>query len=173
MATKSVRAVCPGSFDPITRGHLDIITRVSAVFDQVWVAVGHNTTKNYMFSLDERLELARDAVADLENVTVAPIDGLLVDFARVRDVGVIVKGVRFGSDFDYELQMSQLNSALAGVETMLLPAGRQYGTISSSMLREVASNGADISQFVTPAVNDAVLRKISNRSNLGSGEHKV
>lgn len=156
-----VRAVCPGSFDPITRGHLDIISRASDVFSEVIVAVGRNTTKNYMFDFDERIGLARDAVADLDNVTVEPINGLLVDFCKDHGAQVIVKGVRFGSDFDYELQMSQLNRQLSGIETVLLPAGQQYGTISSSMLREVSHNGADISAWVTPEVNAAVLAKIT------------
>lgn len=155
-----VRAVCPGSFDPITRGHLDIIGRATGVFSEVIVAIGRNSTKNYMFDFDERVELVRDAVADLPNVRVAPIEGLLVDFCRQHRARVIVKGVRFGSDFDYELQMSQLNRSLSGIETVLLPAGREFGTISSSMLREVAHNGADISAFVTPAVNQAVLAKL-------------
>lgn len=107
-----VRAVCPGSFDPITRGHLDIIHRAASVFSEVIVAVGLNTTKNYMFDFDERLALTADAVADMDNVRVAPIEGLLVDFCKKQGAKVIVKGVRFGSDFDYELQMSQLNRQL-------------------------------------------------------------
>lgn len=155
-----VRAVCPGSFDPISRGHLDIIGRAAAVFTEVIVGVGRNSTKNYMFDFDERIALTRDAVAPLGNVTVAPIEGLLVDFCRAHNAQVIVKGVRFGSDFDYELQMAQLNRQLSGIETVLLPAGREYGTISSSMLREVAHNGADISPFVTDAVNRAVVAKL-------------
>ncbi len=156
-----VRAVCPGSFDPITRGHLDIISRACEVFSEVIVAVGRNSTKNYMFDFDERIELCADAVSSLPNARVAAIEGLLVDFCKANDARVIVKGVRFGSDFDYELQMSQLNRQLSGIETVLLPAGREYGTISSSMLREVAHAGADISQFVTPAVNAAVRAKLS------------
>ena len=158
-----VRAVCPGSFDPITRGHLDIISRAASVFSEVIVAVGKNTTKNYMFSLDERVDLVTDAVSELRNVRVAPIEALLVDFCTAHDAKVIVKGVRFGSDFDYELQMAQLNRSLSGIETVLLPAGREFGTVSSSMLREVSSNGADISSFVTPAVNQAVLAKLAER----------
>lgn len=153
---KSVIAVVPGSFDPITLGHLDIITRAAAVFNKVIVAVGRNSSKNYMFTPDRRLELVADAVADMPNVRAASIDGLLIDFCRANDASVIVKGVRFGSDFDYELQMAQMNRALSGIETALLPAGRQYGTVSSTILREVAHNGGDISQFVTPAVNKAV-----------------
>lgn len=157
---KQLRAVCPGSFDPITRGHLDIIHRASAVFPQVIVAVGRNSTKNYLFDADERLALVQESVADMSHVTVAPITGLLTDFCVEHEASVIVKGVRFGSDFDYELQMSQLNHALSGIETVLLPAGRDYGTISSSMLREVAANHGDISAFVTPAVNGAVRAKL-------------
>lgn len=155
-----VRVVVPGSFDPITRGHLDIITRARAVFGGVVVAVGRNTTKNYLFDPDERLGLVRDAVAELAGVSVEPIDGLLVDFCRDRGISVVVKGVRFGSDFDYELQMSQLNRMLSGLETVLLPAGHEYGTISSSMLREVAANHGDIGPFVTPAVDAAVRARI-------------
>ncbi|MBE6477776.1 MAG: pantetheine-phosphate adenylyltransferase [Propionibacteriaceae bacterium] len=154
-----VRAVVPGSFDPITLGHLDIITRAHDVFSEVIVAVGRNTTKNYLFDLDERLALVRDAVSGLDGVSVEPIDALLVDFCREHGAAIIVKGVRFGSDFDYELQMSQLNRMLSGVETVLLPAGHDYGTISSTLLREVAANNGDISRFVTPAVHEAVKRK--------------
>lgn len=160
MSVEPVRAVCPGSFDPITNGHLDIITRAAAVFSEIVVAVGRNSTKNYMFDFDERMDLAVDAVAHLPNVRVAAIEGLLVDFCVQQGARVIVKGVRFGSDFDYELQMSQLNRQLSGIETVLLPAGQEFGTISSSMLREVAHAGADISRFVTPAVNKAVLAKV-------------
>lgn len=158
--TDLVRAVCPGSFDPITRGHLDIIERSAAVFNEVIVAVGRNSTKNYLFGFEERLALVRDAVAGMAGVSVEPIDGLLTQFCEQHGARVIVKGVRFGSDFDYELQMSQLNRALSGIETVLIPAGQKYGTISSSMIREVAHNGGDIAQFVTPAVNQAVLAKI-------------
>lgn len=158
-----VRAVCPGSFDPITMGHLNIIERAADVFDEVIVAVGLNTTKNYLFDLDERLALVNDAVRGIPGVWAVPLDGLLTDFCAAQGARAIVKGVRFGSDFDYELQMAQLNRALSGVETILLPAGREFGTISSSMLREVAHNGGDISQFVTPAVNQAVLIKIAGK----------
>ena len=156
-----VTAVCPGSFDPITLGHLNIITRAASVFDEVIVAVGRNSTKNYLFEFDQRLQLVEDAVEGMANVRAESIQGLLTDFCTQQHASVIVKGVRFGSDFDYELQMSQLNRQLSGIETVLLPAGREYGTISSSMLREVAHAGADISQFVTPAVNAAVRAKLS------------
>lgn len=158
--TDIVRAVCPGSFDPITRGHLDIIARAAAVFSEVFVAVGRNTTKNYMYNTTSACGCAPTRSPTCPNVKVAPIEGLLVNFYRERNARVIVKGVRFSSDFDYELQMSQLNRQLSGVETVLLPAGREFGTISSSLLREVAFNGADISLFVTDTVNRAVLAKV-------------
>ena len=158
---KSVIAVVPGSFDPITLGHLDIINRAAAVFNEVIVAVGRNTTKNYMFEPNKRFGLVCDAVSGIKNVRAASIGGLLIDFCRENGASVIVKGVRFGADFDYELQMAQMNRALGGIETVLLPAGREFGTVSSSILREVAHNGGDISQFVTPAVNQAVLERLS------------
>jgi len=162
-AEAPVIACCPGSFDPVTLGHLDVIERASAIFDGVVVAVGRNTTKNYMFDLDERLGLVRGAVAGLANVAVAPIDALLVDFCAQHGARVIVKGLRFASDFDYELPMAQLNSALSGIETVLLPGSRAYGAISSTMLREVAGNGGDIAQFVTPAVAAAIRTKMEQR----------
>lgn len=158
-----VIACCPGSFDPVTLGHVDVIERAAAIFDKVIVGVGRNTTKNYIFSLDERLDLVRGAVAHLPTVTVAPIDALLVDFCAVHGARVIVKGLRFSSDFDYELPMAQLNTALSGIETVLLPGSRLYGAISSTMLREVASNGGDIAQFVTPAVAEAIRTKMEER----------
>lgn len=163
MANRQVRAVCPGSFDPITHGHLEIIRRASSLFCEVIVAVGLNTAKNYLFNAAERVGLAQDAVSELPNVRVDIIDGLLVDFCRAHQANVIVKGLRFGSDFDYELQMYQVNRTLADIETILLPAGREYGTISSSLLREVAANGADISPFVSPAVKAAVTAKLAER----------
>jgi pantetheine-phosphate adenylyltransferase len=163
-ARQPVLAVVPGSFDPITRGHLDLIRRTATIFDEVVVAVGDNTSKNYLFDRDERLALTRLAVGDLPGVRVERITGLLTDFCHAHGARVIVKGVRFGSDFDYELQMSQLNMALSGIETLLLPGGREYGTVSSTMLREIAHNGGDISQFVTPEVNQAVLDRVASQS---------
>jgi len=160
-AHQPVRAVVPGSFDPITRGHLDLIRRTASIFDEVIVGVGRNTTKNYLFDPDERLALARSALAGVSGVRVEPIPALLIDFCVAQGARVIVKGVRFGSDFDYELQMSQLNNALSGIETLLLPGGREYGTVSSTMLREIAQGGGDISPFVTPEVNAAVLARMA------------
>jgi len=155
-----VVAVCPGSFDPVTLGHLDVVERAVALFGRVIVGVGHNSTKNYLFSFDERLQLTRQAMAHLPSVAVLPMDGLLVDFAQRHGATVIVKGLRFSSDFDYELQIAHVNATLSGIETVLLPGSRAHGTISSTMLREVARNGGDISSFVSAPVAVAVAAKV-------------
>lgn len=157
---RGITAVCPGSFDPVTLGHLDVVERAVALFTKVIVGVGRNSTKNYLFTFEERLQLTIEAMAHLPQVTVLPIDGLLTKFCQEQGASAIVKGLRFATDFDYELQMAQLNVALSGVETVLLPGSRLYGTISSTMLREVAWNGGDIAQFVTPAVDAAVRAKL-------------
>lgn len=155
-----MKALCPGSFDPVTHGHLDVIRRARALFDEVLVGVGKNSTKNNLFSIDERVALVQDAVAGTPDVTVAPLEGLLVDFARAQGCGVVVKGLRFASDFDYELQMAHINKAVSGIETVFLPASSQFGTLSSTMLREVAKLGGDVSEFVTPEVSAAIRAKL-------------
>lgn len=154
-----MRAVLSGSFDPITRGHVDIVERASRLVDEVVVGVAVNSAKNGIFSMPERVELVTDALAHLPTVRVAPVEGLLVDFCAEHDADVIIRGLRFGGDFDYELQMAHLNKAMSGIETILLPAGRQFGTISSSMIRSAASNGGDVSQFVTPRVARALAAR--------------
>ncbi|HSN43918.1 MAG TPA: pantetheine-phosphate adenylyltransferase [Propionibacteriaceae bacterium] len=155
-----MKAICPGSFDPITHGHLDVIQRARGLFDEVLVGVGRNSTKNNLFSIEERVALVRNAVADMPGVTVAALEGLLVDFARTHGCGVVVKGLRFASDFDYELQMAHINKAVSGIESVFLPASSEFGTLSSSMMREVAKLGGDVSEFVTPEVNAAILAKL-------------
>ena len=149
-------AICPGSFDPITFGHLDVIRRAAGLFGDVIVAVGRNSAKNYLFDLDERVELVAAATAELPGVRVLPLSGLLVDFARAHDAPVIVKGLRFASDFDFELQMAHLNAAVGGVETVMLPASSQWSTLSSTMIREIASFGGDVSAFVPAVVADRI-----------------
>jgi len=165
-AQSGVIAVCPGSFDPVTLGHLDVVERAIALFPRVIVGVGRNSTKNYLFDFEERLELTRRAMVQFDGVLVAPFAGLLTDFCAQYGATVVVKGLRFSTDFDYELQMAQLNNALSGVETVLLPGSRQYGAITATMLREVALNGGDISQFVTEEVNDAVRAKFGKLASL-------
>lgn len=160
-------AVCPGSFDPITRGHLDVITRASTLFDEVLVAVGQNSTKQYLFSPAERLELVRASVAHLPNVSVEELSGLLVDFVKARGGRVLIKGVRFAADFEFELQMANLNSAVGGVETLILPAASQWSTLSSTMVREIAVHGGDVSAFVPEAVARRIRLKAAGEEQSG------
>ena len=152
-------AICPGSFDPVTYGHLDVIGRAAALFDDVIVAVGRNSAKNYLFTQQERLELVRETTAEWPNVTVEALEGLLVDFARARGAGVLVKGIRFASDFDFELQMAHINAVVGSVETVMLPASSQWSTLSSTMIREVASYGGDVAAFVPEVVAERIRRK--------------
>lgn len=156
-----MRAICPGSFDPVTHGHLDIVKRAAHFFDEVLVAVGRNSAKNYLFTPDERVEMLVDATRDLPNVRVQLLDGLLVDYCREHDVDCIVKGLRFAGDFEFELQMAQMNHALSGIETVMLPTSAQWATLSSTMIREVAKLGGDVSQFVTPVVNERIRAKVA------------
>lgn len=154
-------AICPGSFDPVTHGHLDVIGRAAALFDEVVVAVGRNSAKNYLFTLEERLDLVGQTVEQWPNVSVAALDGLLADFARARGARVLVKGLRFASDFDFELQMAHINAVVGSVETIMLPASSQWATLSSTMIREVASYGGDVSAFVP----EVVARRIRQKSH--------
>ena len=156
-------AICPGSFDPITHGHLDVIARAASLFDQVVVAVGQNSAKNYLFTPAERLELVRRTTAHLPNVTVEALSGLLADFASDRGAGVLVKGLRFASDFDFELQMAHINQAIGSVETVMLPASSRWSTLSSTMIREVAAYGGDVSQFVPDVVATAIRASVAGK----------
>lgn len=157
-----MRAICPGSFDPVTHGHLDIVTRSARLFDEVIVAVGRNSSKNYLFTPDERVAMMREATHGIAGLRVLLLDGLLVDFCRDNDIDVIVKGLRFASDFDFELQMAQMNHALSGIETIMLPTSAQWSHLSSTMIREVAKLGGDVSQFVTAKVAKAISAKVGN-----------
>lgn len=156
-----MKVVCPGSFDPITLGHLDVVSRAADLFGEVVVAIGRNSTKSHLFSLEERLDLARRALAEVPGATVAPIDGLLVDFCRTIGASAIVKGLRFASDFDYELQMAHMNEHVGGVETVFLPASPEFGTVSSSMMRQMAKFGGDVSKFLPPMVNEAMVARMA------------
>lgn len=156
-----MRAVCPGSFDPVTHGHLDIIGRAARMFDEVVVAVGRNSAKNYLFTPDERVVMATAAVAQWPTVRVVPLSGLLVDFCRAQDADVIVKGLRFASDFEFELQMAQMNFALSGIETVMLPTAARWAHLSSTMIREVARLGGDVGQFVTDDVGARIRAKVA------------
>ena len=154
------RAVCPGSFDPITYGHLDIIKRASAHFDQVVVAVLENRTKSSLFTVAERIEMIRETVADLPNVVVDSWSGLLVDYCKTNSITTIVKGLRAVTDFDYELQMAQLNLQASGVETMLMATAPAYSFLSSSVVKELAHYGGDVSSMIPPNVNAAIKLRV-------------
>ena len=153
------RAVCPGSFDPVTNGHLDIVGRAAAIYDEVVVAVLVNENKRGLFEIPERIDLLHEVVAQWPNVRVDSFKGLLVDFCRDRDIPVIVKGLRAVSDFDYELQMAQMNHRLAGVETLFMTTNPLYSFLSSSLVKEVAKYGGDVSGLVP----DAVVRRLAER----------
>ena len=155
------RAVCPGSFDPVTNGHLDIVRRASRLFDEVIVAVGTNVSKNRLFGADERIAMMRRACADLSNVSVEGFAGLVTTFCAERDVDAIVKGLRAASDFDYELQMAQMNSSLTGVETVFIPTSPERGFVSSSLVKEVAGFGGDVSAFVPDFVHDQLKERLA------------
>jgi pantetheine-phosphate adenylyltransferase len=151
------RAVCPGSFDPVTNGHVDVISRAAALYDELVVAVLVNPGKAGLFSVDERMALLREAVADVPNVTVDSFQGLLVDYCRSNDIPVIVKGLRAVSDFEYELQMAQMNRELAGVETLFVPTAPQVGHLSSSLVKQIAIFGGDVSGLVPKAVQERLV----------------
>ena len=157
------RAVCPGSFDPLTFGHLDIVRRASRLFDEVIVAVGTNVSKHRLFDADERISMVGQACAELPNVSVEGFAGLVTTFCAERDATAIVKGLRAASDFDYELQMAQMNSSLTGVETVFIPTSPERGFVSSSLVKEVAGFGGDVSAFVPAFVHDALRARLSHR----------
>ena len=154
------RALTPGTFDPITVGHLDVITRAAQLVDEVVVAVAVSAKKRPLLSLDERVALAREATAHLPNVTVEPFDELLVDFAHRMGAQAVVKGLRAITDFEYEFQMTALNYQLdQELETLFIMSTPQHMYLSSSIVREIASLGGDVSQFVTPAAAEALHRR--------------
>ena len=155
------RAVCPGSFDPVTNGHLDIIGRAANLFDEVTVAVGDNGSKKGMFSVAERIEMLVETVAVYPNVKVDSFPGLLVDFCVEHDIHAIVKGLRAVSDFDYELQMAQMNGSLAEVDTIFIPTSPVYSFLASSLVKEVAKGGRDVSGLVPASVLERMQARIA------------
>lgn len=154
-------AVCPGSFDPVTLGHLDVIRRGAALVDEVVVAVATNVTKQTLLPIEVRVRLVAVAVADLPGVRVAAVPGLLVDFCREIGASVLLKGLRGGADYDAELPMALMNRHLTGVETLFLPADRSVAHIASSLVKDVARHGGRIDDLVPPGVVDAVLAHLA------------
>jgi pantetheine-phosphate adenylyltransferase len=155
------RAVCPGTFDPLTNGHLDVIGRAATLFDQVIVAAGVNQSKSRLFDDTERVDMLREVLAAYQNVEVDTFQGLLVEFCRARDAAVIVKGVRSPADYEYELQMARMNRRLTGVETVFLPAAPEHAHLSSSLVKEVARLGGDVSDFLPPVVHQRLLARLA------------
>lgn len=156
------RAVCPGSFDPVTNGHLDIISRASELFDEVVVAVLVNHKKTGLFTIPERIEILQEVTADLGNVVIGSFHGLLVDFCMEHEIRSIVKGLRAVSDFDYELQMAQMNYQLSGVDTVFVSTNPLYSYLSSSLVKEVATYGGDVSNLLPGVVHDRLLGRVTN-----------
>ena len=154
------RAVCPGSFDPVTNGHLDIVGRSSRLFDEVIIGVLINQSKTGLFTIEERIEMLREVTASYGNVRVESFRGLLVDFCRAQQAAVVVKGLRAVSDFDYELQMAQMNFGLSGVETLFMPTNPQHSFLSSSLVKEVAKWGGDVSTYVPDRVRERLLTRV-------------
>jgi pantetheine-phosphate adenylyltransferase len=155
----TLTALCPGTFDPVTNGHLDIVRRAAALFDRVVVAVVENPSKEPLFPAEERIAMLEEVLGELENVEVDSFSGLLVDYARRKEIGIIVKGLRAVTDFDYELQMAQMNRTLTEMETCFVPTSPKWSYLSSSLIKEVARYGGDVSGLVP----DPVLRRLKER----------
>ncbi|NMH98842.1 pantetheine-phosphate adenylyltransferase [Pseudonocardia acidicola] len=158
------RAVCPGSFDPVTLGHLDIIGRAAGLFDEVVVAVLVNKNKKSLFSVDERIAMLAETTADMPNVSVDSFHGLLVDYCKAHDVRAIVKGLRAVTDFDYELQMAQMNQRLSGVDTLFMSTNPEFSFLSSSLVKEVATYGGDVAHLLPATVHRQLLERIAERA---------
>jgi len=156
------KVVCPGSFDPITFGHLDIIKRASSLFDEVVVAVLVNKTKKSLFTVEERMTMISEVTAEYKNVSVASWSGLLVDYCEENKIQAIVKGLRAVTDFDYELQMSQMNLQLKGVETLFMSTAPAHSFLSSSLVKEIAAYDGDISGYVPSQIIDRVKEALSS-----------
>jgi pantetheine-phosphate adenylyltransferase len=155
-------AVCPGSFDPVTSGHVDVIRRARALFDDVLVAVLANPNKSALFPLDERVELLREVVERIDGIRVDSVGGgLLVDYCRSVGASAIVKGVRSGNDFAYELPMALMNRHLTGIETVFVPGDPRFGHVSSSLVKEVAGHGGDVTGLVPDAVLPRLLARLA------------
>lgn len=163
-------AVCPGSFDPITYGHLDIIERATSHFDQVIVAVLANRSKSSLFTIEERIDMIRENTKHLSNVVVDSWYGLLVDYCRTNKVTTIVKGLRAVTDFDYELQMAQINFQAAHVETMFMATSPTHSFLSSSIVKELAHFGGDVSTMVPHNVDEALRKRVAGTTNRLAGD---
>ena len=160
-----LRAIYPGSFDPVTYGHLDVLRRSARLVDELIIGVLNNKAKSPLFSVEERVKMLKEVTEDIPNVKIIPFEGLLVDFARKMDAGMVIRGLRAITDFEYELQMAQTNHKMApGVETVFLTTSLEYSYLSSTTVKEVAAFGGDISQFVPDIVADRITEKMKKES---------
>ncbi|MGC7097452.1 pantetheine-phosphate adenylyltransferase [Amycolatopsis lurida] len=157
------RAVCPGSYDPVTLGHIDVFERAAKLFDEVVVTVMVNPKKHGLFAIEERMDLITASVTGMPNVRVDSWQGLLVDYCRENDIVAITKGLRAVSDFDYELQMAQMNHRLTGVETLFMPTNPEYSFLSSSLVKEVATYGGDVSHLLPDVVHTKLLERLAEQ----------
>lgn len=157
------RVIAPGSFDPVTLGHLDVISRASALYDEVVVAVLVNQSKSSLFSVEERMEMLRDVTESLGNVVVDSWSGLLVDYCKARQIPAIIKGLRAVSDFDYELQMAQMNHQISGVETLFISTAPQFSFLSSSLVKEICKYGGDVSAYVPKQVLPKLIERVRSK----------
>lgn len=164
MTGKCVRAIFPGSFDPITNGHLDVIGRGIKLFDELIVAVGKSPLKNQLFTPQERIDIITELVKDIPGVSVEGFDGLTVEYARRKQADVILRGLRSLTDVNYELELAMTNRSVAGIETVFIMTTEQYGFISSTLIREVASLGGDISNLVPANVNKLLKERYNKRT---------
>jgi pantetheine-phosphate adenylyltransferase len=158
------RALCPGSFDPVTNGHLDVIDRAASLYDQVVVAVSINESKSSMFDVDERRNMLEETLVDYENVRVDSYRGLTVDYCREHDIAVIVKGLRAVSDFVNELQQAQMNRSLAGIDTLFMPTNQGCSFLASSRVKEITKGGGDVSALVPLSVLDKLTARTTSPS---------
>jgi pantetheine-phosphate adenylyltransferase len=153
-------AIYPGSFDPVTKGHLDILKNAAGIFDKVIIAVAHNGEKHGFLSVEERVKLIKESIKDIPNTEVDAFEGLTIEYAKKHNAGILIRGLRAVSDFEYEMQLSQANSALCeDIKTVFLTTKPEYNFISSSTIKEILNNGGDISKFVPKAVNDYLTRR--------------
>ncbi len=163
MTRKSVRAIFPGSFDPITNGHLDVISRGMKLFDELIIAVGRSPVKNQLFTPEERVEMIAELITDMPSVSVESFEGLTVEYAAKKKADVILRGLRSLTDVQYEFQLAMTNRAVAGIETIFIMTSEQYGFTSSTLIREVASLGGNLSNLVPKKVYDRMQQRLKKR----------
>jgi pantetheine-phosphate adenylyltransferase len=163
MPKKVVRAIFPGSFDPITNGHLDVIHRAMKLFDEVIIGVGKSPIKNQLFTPEERVAMIAEIIADMPGVTVESFDGLTVEYAARKKADVILRGLRSLTDVHYEFQLAMTNRAVAGIETVFVMTSEQYGFTSSTLIREIASLGGDLSNLIPKSVNERLQKRVKEK----------